>query len=217
MRTVLSPIGPVRVHAVCVPWSMAHVSGGHENRKPWEDHINFLNALEGVLGQEAKDPANHELPLILAGDINQREQPRPYGNVKARKLWAKILDDAGLEAVTDEAMIDKIVIDPAFLPRTRRCFRRRRCPTTTPSAAWSGKRRTDLPVATRPASPLPVATVLFAVAAIAHVAPDTAPVLRRVIEGPVAAVIRADQAFPFIASLRLADDADQLCDQSCSR
>ena len=113
--TVLSPIGPVRVHAVCVPWSMAHVSGGHENRKPWEDHINFLNALEGVLGQEAKDPANHELPLILAGDINQREQPRPYGNVKARKLWAKILDYAGLEAVTDEAMIDKIVIGPGLL------------------------------------------------------------------------------------------------------
>ncbi len=113
--TVLSPIGPVRVHAVCVPWSMAHVSGGHENRKPWEDHITFLNALGEVLALEAEDPATGELPLIVAGDINQREQPRPYANAKARMLWAKVLGDAGLKVVTDQAMIDKIATGPGLL------------------------------------------------------------------------------------------------------
>lgn len=112
--TVQSALGPLRVHALCVPWSMAHVSGGSEDRKPWEDHISYLKALGAVLALEAGDPATRDLPLILAGDINQREQPRPYGNVKARKLWAKVLEEAGLELVTDEAMIDKVAIGPGL-------------------------------------------------------------------------------------------------------
>ena len=121
--TVKAPIGPVRVHAVCVPWSLAHVSGGRKNREPWQDHIAFLQALGGVLGLEAEDPVIRDLPVIVAGDINQREQPRPYGNQKARKLWARVLEDAGLRLVTDEAMIDKVAAgdgldasDPQLFP-----------------------------------------------------------------------------------------------------
>ena len=37
------------------------------------------------------------------------------GGVTALPDAARILDDAGLEAVTDEAMIDKIVIGPGLL------------------------------------------------------------------------------------------------------
>lgn len=65
---------------------MAHVSGGHEDSKPWEQHLAFLSALGRVLLQEADDPRTNGLPVVVA-DINQRDQPRPYGNAKVRKAW----------------------------------------------------------------------------------------------------------------------------------
>ncbi|MGA7396448.1 MAG: hypothetical protein WBW62_03275, partial [Solirubrobacterales bacterium] len=52
------------------------------------------------------------LPVIVAGDINQRDQPKPYGNRKVRQAWADALDEIGLKKVTDESMIDKIAVGP---------------------------------------------------------------------------------------------------------
>jgi exonuclease III len=110
--TVQSGIGPVRVHGVCVPWSHAHVSGGQKNRGVWEDHLSYLAALADLLRREAADPGTNGLPVILAGDVNQREQPRPYGSRKVRAAWAELLAEAGLTLVTDETVIDKIAIGP---------------------------------------------------------------------------------------------------------
>lgn len=120
--TVDSPLGPVRVHAVCVPWSHAHVSGGHENREVWQDHLRFLTELRDLLKVEADDPRTRDLPLVVAGDINQRDQPRPYGNVKVRKYWAETLAEGDLVIVTDEAMIDKIAISPGLTASDSRVF-----------------------------------------------------------------------------------------------
>ncbi len=121
--TVESAIGSVRVHAVCVPWSHAHVSGGRKDRDVWQDHMSYLAALKALLLREAGDPGTSGLPVILAGDINQREQPRPYGSRKVRTAWADLLEAAGLTAVTDESMIDKVAIgselkasDPLIFP-----------------------------------------------------------------------------------------------------
>jgi exonuclease III len=112
--TVESAIGPVRVHAVCVPWSHAHVSGGRKDRDVWQDHLAYLVALRDLLRREAGDPGTKGLPLVLAGDINQREQPRPYGSHKVRKAWSEVLDEAGLTLATDEAMIDKVAVGPGL-------------------------------------------------------------------------------------------------------
>jgi endonuclease/exonuclease/phosphatase family metal-dependent hydrolase len=113
--TVESPIGPVRIHAVCVPWSHAHVSGGREDREVWEDHLSYLIALEELLRREADDPAIAGIPVAVAGDINQREQPRPYGSAKVRKAWSEALAAADLRLVTDEEMIDKIAVGPGLV------------------------------------------------------------------------------------------------------
>ncbi len=34
-----TPVGPVTVVGVCIPWRDAHVRGGTRNRKRWEDHL----------------------------------------------------------------------------------------------------------------------------------------------------------------------------------
>lgn len=112
--TVESAIGPIRVHAVCVPWSRAHVSGGRKNRTVWEDHLSYLLALKDLLRRESVDPASDDLPVIVAGDINQREQPKPYGSHKVRSAWADALKEADLTLVTDEEMIDRIAISPGL-------------------------------------------------------------------------------------------------------
>jgi exonuclease III len=62
--TVESAIGPLRVHAVCVPWSHAHVSGGHRNRKVWEDHHSFLTALAVLLRRE-KTSDHHAVSCLV--------------------------------------------------------------------------------------------------------------------------------------------------------
>lgn len=108
--TVEAPIGNLRFHAVCVPWSQAHVSGGRENRRVWEDHHGFLVELRELLRREAAESRTSGLPLIVAGDINQREQPKPYGSHKVRKLWAETLEEARLSLGTDPEMIDQIAV-----------------------------------------------------------------------------------------------------------
>jgi len=121
--TIATPSGPIRLHAVCVPWAQAHVSGGQRNRKVWEDHFNYLVSLRELLRREVERTETASLPVIVAGDINQREQPMPYGSHKVREAWADVLAEAGLSVVTDETMIDKIAVstgltasDPSIFP-----------------------------------------------------------------------------------------------------
>ena len=113
--TVDAPLGTIRVHAVCVPWSNAHVSGGKRNRQVWEDHLRYLVELREVLGRERDEDGTAGLPVIVAGDINQREQPRPYGTHKVRRAWADALAEADLTVATDEEMIDKIAVSPELI------------------------------------------------------------------------------------------------------
>ena len=108
-------MGAIRVHAVCVPWSNAHVSGGKRNRQVWEDHLRYLVELREVLGRERDEDGTAGLPVIVAGDINQREQPRPYGTHKVRRAWADALAEADLTVATDEEMIDKIAVSPELI------------------------------------------------------------------------------------------------------
>ncbi|MEX1219928.1 MAG: endonuclease/exonuclease/phosphatase family protein [Solirubrobacterales bacterium] len=112
--TAETPRGPVRVHAVCVPWSNAHVSGGSRNRKVWEDHLRYLISLRELLRRERAEPGTAGLPVIVAGDINQRDQPKPYGTHKVRQAWANALAEADLTVVTNEEMIDKIAVGPGL-------------------------------------------------------------------------------------------------------
>lgn len=57
----------LRVHAVCVPWSHAHVSTGRRDAAAWSEHEAYLHGLREIL--ERDDPG---LPRIVMGDFNQR-------------------------------------------------------------------------------------------------------------------------------------------------
>jgi len=55
----------VRVVGVCIPWRDAHVSTGRRDRKPWEEHVEYLAALAGYLG------SLQESRVVVVGDFNQ--------------------------------------------------------------------------------------------------------------------------------------------------
>ncbi|MBU6284147.1 endonuclease/exonuclease/phosphatase family protein [bacterium] len=66
--TVASPVGPVRVLAVCIPWRDAHVRTGIDpHGRPWREHRRFVAHLGDVI-------AGHPVgtPLVVMGDFNQR-------------------------------------------------------------------------------------------------------------------------------------------------
>lgn len=62
--TTQTTLGPLRVIGVCIPWAAAHVSTGRRDKKRWEDHLSYLDALRTVLEQQ-------QPPFVLLGDFNQ--------------------------------------------------------------------------------------------------------------------------------------------------
>lgn len=60
-----TPIGPLKVIGVCIPWRDAHVRTGRRDRQPWQDHIAYLDGLRQVL-------MNTTERTVLLGDFNQR-------------------------------------------------------------------------------------------------------------------------------------------------
>ncbi len=85
--TTTSPLGPVRVVGICIPWRHAHVSSGARNRALWEDHETFLDQLPALLRQQRKHG-----PMVLLGDFNQRLPPRLVPVRLARKLGDALAD-----------------------------------------------------------------------------------------------------------------------------
>lgn len=88
--TTATPIGELRIVGVCIPWAGAHVSSGRRDRRQWEDHELFLQALPEVL---AEQPG----PLVVAGDFNQR-LPRRRQPERVHQLLLDALGD--LQVVT---------------------------------------------------------------------------------------------------------------------
>jgi hypothetical protein len=68
--TTSTPAGDMRCIGVCIPWKDAHVSSGRCDRRPWEDHLSFLEGLKSILATSTDR-------LVLVGDFNQRV-PRKY-------------------------------------------------------------------------------------------------------------------------------------------
>ena len=105
-------LGRVRVLGVCIPWRMAHVSGGRRDRAPWEDHLAYLGGLADLLTAPF---AGH---LLVMGDFNQRLSGR-WGSAEAHDALLRTF--AGLEFATgglvpglEEELIDHIAHSPSL-------------------------------------------------------------------------------------------------------
>jgi len=70
-----TPAGPLNVVGVCIPWARAHVSTGRRNRRPWEDHLADLAALEQPLKRQAG------ATLMLGDQPDDPAEPRAHPGV----------------------------------------------------------------------------------------------------------------------------------------
>lgn len=105
-----TPFGPIDVIGVCIPWAGAHVASGRRDRKRWDDHLSYLNALAKVV------PPNPSR-LLVVGDFNQK-LPRTTAPIGAYRA----LDEAILSRLRPVTMgtvepvacqlIDHIAVSP---------------------------------------------------------------------------------------------------------
>ncbi len=97
----------IRFVGVCIPWSMAHVTTGRKDRKPWEDHYAYLEGLRRVLAAYEAEPE----PICVLGDFNQRIPPR---NQRAYEMLLHALGPRmtihtlGLRGSDGKLMVDHI-------------------------------------------------------------------------------------------------------------
>ena len=100
--TTQTSIGVIRFFGVCIPWRDAHVHTGRRDRKIWDDHIAYLEALKPLLDAVSG-------PLVVAGDYNQRIPRRraPHNVFKVLLETFGSLQFAS-DSVDDDPLIDHI-------------------------------------------------------------------------------------------------------------
>ena len=101
--TCRTPQGPIRLMALCIPWSHALVKT--EGRRAWEDHITYLEHLGPLLRQR-----DRSLPTLVLGDFNQRI-PRTRAPQAAFDALTAALEGFTVATSGEVTGIDRQVID----------------------------------------------------------------------------------------------------------
>ena len=100
--TTRTPLGEVRVVGVCVPWRGAHVTHGRRDRRPWEDHLLFLQSL-GPLVESSRECT------VVAGDFNQRIPRTSQPEAAAQSLMETLVwFEVPTASVIEPQLIDHI-------------------------------------------------------------------------------------------------------------
>lgn len=100
------------VVGVCIPWWAAHVSTGRRDRKPWEDHRNYLIALRSFLDTQSGKR------VLVVGDFNQSIPRRSH---VPQAIYHEFLNTfRGLDILTayqaaPSPLIDHLAVTPGLL------------------------------------------------------------------------------------------------------
>ncbi|MGV9718529.1 hypothetical protein [Rhodococcus pyridinivorans] len=108
--TADSPLGPILVLAVCIPWASAHATTGRRNATNWSEHLECCDQLEKLAARF--DP---RIPTIVAGDFNQRI-PRRRQPIRVFERLLGVMDRWSLHTggeVEHGPLIDHIASDLA--------------------------------------------------------------------------------------------------------
>lgn len=105
----------VRFVGVCVPWRDAHVQSGRRDRQPWEDHLNYLEAITPLLRRYLQSGP----PVCLIGDFNQRiprkRQPQDVFEALQSLLGLGLTPcTAGIPDERGDHLIDHVCLSTGF-------------------------------------------------------------------------------------------------------
>jgi len=105
-----TPIGPLAIIGVCIPWREAHVRTGRRDRRLWEDHLEYLRGLAACV----TPPIG--LPMALVGDFNQQIPPLRSPPAVAEELAALLkpyrVVTAGAVQGLAGPVIDHVALSP---------------------------------------------------------------------------------------------------------
>jgi hypothetical protein len=108
----MTPAGRLHVFGVCIPWRDAHVRTGRRDRAPWQEHVEGCRQLGDHIGDR-----DQSIPLIVAGDLNQRiprqRQPQEVADELALVLDGFVIHTDG--ETEQGALIDHIVTTDELL------------------------------------------------------------------------------------------------------
>ncbi len=110
--TTDTPVGPMPVVGVCIPWSHAHVTGGRRDRRPWDEHLAYLDGLERHLR------ARTDLDwMLVLGDVNQRIPRTRQPEAVFDRLVAAVSDDLKMATAGPVLPLGLAMIDHVFAGR----------------------------------------------------------------------------------------------------
>ncbi|MFM5953416.1 MAG: endonuclease/exonuclease/phosphatase family protein [Novosphingobium sp.] len=105
-------LGPATVIGIVIPFHMANVRSGRRDRKMWEDHQRYLEALPAIIA------AQPERTIVL-GDYNQRIPstwvPRRYQQMLAEAFAPMNIATTELRGPDGKLLIDHIANGPSFI------------------------------------------------------------------------------------------------------
>lgn len=103
--TTITPIGPLRIIGVCIPYSQANVRHKSMPVPPWHEHRQYISQLSRFLTQQPSD-----MPTIVAGDFNQRvpktRAPRDVHDLLLNSLGSLTIHTAGEHSADKIRLID---------------------------------------------------------------------------------------------------------------
>lgn len=112
VTTVDTPVGPVRILGVCIPWRDAHLNTGRGDASPWSEHLDYLDRFERLLAELEDD-----VPTVIAGDFNQRI-PRVRQPIRVAERLGEVLADWRIHiagALPNGPHIDHIATNRRFV------------------------------------------------------------------------------------------------------
>ena len=98
----------INIIGVCIPWKSAHVSTGMKNKKIWEDHVAYIDALNEYLASDTHSKQ------IVCGDMNQRipiaKQPELVFNKLTNLLRNHKIITTGIIPKIETVSIDHVAV-----------------------------------------------------------------------------------------------------------
>ena len=102
-----TPLGPLRLIAVTIPWRDAHVRTGRKDKRPWDDHLLYLHGLRPLIAG-----LDRSAPALVLGDFNQNvprtRAPRHVAEALRHALCDLRVATAGVLPGIDRQVIDHV-------------------------------------------------------------------------------------------------------------
>ena len=103
-----TPLGPLTIVGVCIPWANAHAGSGRDDRSKWQDHKIWLAGFEKVRYRYSRKRT------VILGDFNQRIPRNPkhhWHDEESYRCLRRAFEGFLIPTAGDVAGVPSLLID----------------------------------------------------------------------------------------------------------